>query len=396
MPQLRANGVDLHYDLSGPESAPVVAFSNSLGATLEMWDAQVAALRGRFRCLRYDTRGHGRSSTLDLPARINDLADDLAALLEGLGIKRVHLVGLSLGGMTGQAFAVRHPERLKSLSLMATTAFMPPRQAWLDRAELVHQEGMQAIANVTMERWFTPAFAADARLASLRERFLAVDPAGYAVCCSAIAEMDLRPGLASIQSPTLVIAGADDPATPPAMAEELCRSIAGAELVVLPRARHMLAVECHAVVNAYLTAFLDRYRERPELAIPASFGVGLANRKVVLGADHVERSLAGAGPFAMPWQDFITRIAWGEIWGDPALPWKTRSLVTLSLMVALGREEEFRLHLRPALRNGVTIDELRSLLTQCAVYAGVPAANAAFRWTREELGAELANASQEP
>ena len=109
----------------------------------------------------------------------------------------------------------------------------------------------------------------------------------------------------------------------------------------------------------------------------------------MLGAEHVERSLAKAGPFAMPWQDFITRTAWGEIWGDPTIPWKTRSMVTLAMMVALHREEEFKLHVRPALRNGVTIEELRSLLLQASIYAGVPAANAAFRWVKEVLGDEL-------
>src|SRR5919206_363928 len=123
-----------------------------------------------------------------------------------------------------------------------------------------------------------------------------------------------------------------------------------------------------------------------------SFEAGLANRKSVLGVEHVERSLKNAGAFAMPWQDFITRTAWGEIWGDPTLPRKTRSLVTLAMMVALHREEEFKLHVRPALRNGVAVEELRSLLLQTAIYAGVPAANAAFRWAREVLGEEIASA----
>ena len=123
------------------------------------------------------------------------------------------------------------------------------------------------------------------------------------------------------------------------------------------------------------------------------FESGLANRKAVLGVEHVQRSLGKAGDkaggFAGPWQDFITRVAWGEVWGDNTIPWKTRSTVTLALMVALGREEEFKLHVRPALNNGVTLPELRALLIQCAVYAGVPAANGAFRWTRDVLGDAL-------
>ena len=196
--------------------------------------------------------------------------------------------------------------------------------------------------------------------------------------------MDLRASNAAIQARTLIVAGADDPATPPAMSEDMRSRIPDAELIVLPRAAHILAIEQADAFNRHLLAFLGT---EPESR--SAFAAGLANRKAVLGAEHVERSLAGAGPFAGPWQDFITRMAWGEIWGDPTIPWKTRSMVTLALMVALGREEEFKLHIRPALRNGVTLPELRALLTQCAVYAGVPAANGAFRWTRDVLGAEL-------
>ena len=127
-----------------------------------------------------------------------------------------------------------------------------------------------------------------------------------------------------------------------------------------------------------------------------SFERGHANRKRVLGDRHVERSLRNADDFSMPWQDFITRYAWGDIWGDPALPWKTRSMLTLAMMVTLHREDEFKLHLRPALSNGVTKDELRALLMHCSVYAGVPAANAAFRWAKDVLGDDEPALAQEP
>src|SRR6478672_11891414 len=133
MPHVKANGVDLFYELTGPVDAPAVVFSHSIGASLEMWDAQVAAFAGRYRCLRFDTRGHGRSETIDRPATVDDLADDLAGLLDGLGISKTHLVGLSLGGMIGQAFALRHPERLDRLVLIATSAKMDAR-VYSDRA----------------------------------------------------------------------------------------------------------------------------------------------------------------------------------------------------------------------------------------------------------------------
>ncbi|MBC7799250.1 MAG: 3-oxoadipate enol-lactonase [Gemmatimonadaceae bacterium] len=391
MPMVAANGTELFYDLTGPEGAPVVAFSNSLGTTLEMWDAQARALAGRTRVLRYDTRGHGRSPTVDKPATIDTLADDLAGLLDALGINRAHVVGLSLGGMTAQSLAARRPAQVHGLVLMATSAYLP--QGWTERAVLVREAGMGAIVDATMARWFTPPCvqSAPAYLTAQRDRFLAIDPRGYAVCCGAIGGMDLRPGNGAIAAPTLIIAGADDTATPPAMSEDIRSRIADAELVVLPRAAHLLAVERAELVNRHLLAFLGALGDVP--AAPAegsSFEAGRANRQAVLGVEHVQRSLANAGGFAGPWQDFITRVAWGEVWGDDTIPWKTRSTVTLALMVALGREEEFKLHLRPALRNGVSLEELRALLIHCAVYAGVPAANGAFRWARDVLGDELA------
>lgn len=399
MPLTRANGIELFYEFTGPAGAPVVVLSNSLGTTLEMWDAQIPALGSRYRCLRYDTRGHGRSEVVDRPATIDDLSDDLAGLLDALGIPSAHIAGLSLGGMTGQAFAARYPDRVKSLVLMATSAHMPPAQTWAERAEITRSVGMESITKAVIGRWFRPAFleARPDAVAPVREGLLRMDPRGYAVCCGVIATMDLRPRLGSITAPTLVIAGADDPATPVAHSEEIRSRIPDAELVVIPRAAHLLAVERPDAVNGHLLAFVGRHEAAPKVG-GVSFEAGLANRKAVLGAEHVERSLAGAGAFLGPWQDFITRTAWGEVWGDPTLARKTRSLVTLAMMVALNREEEFKLHVRPALRNGVTVAEMRALLLQTAIYAGVPAANGAFRWAREILGeeAEAALAADEP
>jgi 3-oxoadipate enol-lactonase/4-carboxymuconolactone decarboxylase len=392
MPIIQSNGIELFYDVTGPADAPVVVFSNSLGTTLEMWDAQVRALSSRFRCVRYDIRGHGRSQVVTTPASIDDLADDLAGLVDALGIGHVHLVGLSLGGMTAQAFAVKHPQRLESLVLMATSAHMPPPEAWDERVKTVRSQGMAAIVDALMSRWFTPDTAAlsPEQVKPVHDAFLAIDPNGYAACCLAIRDMDLRGRIGAITAPTLIIAGEDDPATPIEMAEELASLIPGAELTVVPEAAHLIAVEQPDAVNEILEDFLVGVAGAREAARGgASFETGLANRKSVLGVEHVQRSLEKAGTFAMPWQDFITRNAWGEIWGDPTLPWKTRSMLTLAMMVALHREEEFKLHLRPALKNGVTTEELRALLLQTAIYAGVPAANAGFRWVREVLGDEL-------
>ncbi|MBI3507361.1 MAG: 3-oxoadipate enol-lactonase [Proteobacteria bacterium] len=381
MPLIDANGTKLFYDLTGAADGPVVAFSNSLGTTLEMWEQVIRPLAGSFRCLRYDTCGHGRSPARPGPVSIRMLADDLAGLLDALGIAQTHVVGLSLGGMTAQALAIHHPARVQSLTLMATSAHLPPPEGWRDRAELVRAKGMSAVVDATMGRWFTPEVD-PARLAYFRSLLLGIDPQGYAALCHAIGDMDLRPDLKKISAPTLVVAGAADPVTDVAMSRGLAGAIAGAQLAVVERASHLLAIERPEETAAILRGFLPK----TAMGADASFESGIANRKAVLGVEHVQRSLAGAGPFSMPWQDFITRAAWNETWGNPTLPWKTRSLVTLAMMVALGREAEFKLHIKPALKNGVSAAELQALLLHAAIYAGVPAVNGAFAMVREVLG----------
>lgn len=259
MPRIRANGVELFYEISGPQEAPVVVFSNSIGTTLEMWEAQAHALSERYRCLRYDTRGHGRSEVVDRPVSIDDLADDIAGLLDELRIAQAHVAGVSLGGMTAQAFAVRHSQRVRGLALVATAAYLPPPEGWDQRAASVRREGMAAIVDAVIPRWFTAPFLEQSpeKVAPVRDQFLAMDPRGYAVCCGAIRDMDLREAIASIQAPTLIMAGADDPATPVAMMEEIRQRIVNSELVVVPRSAHLLVIERAEVANRHLRAFFD-------------------------------------------------------------------------------------------------------------------------------------------
>ena len=292
MPLIAANGTELFYDIAGPEGAPAVIFSNSIGATLEMWDAQARALASHYRVLRYDTRGHGRSPVVDAPATIATFAGDMAGLLDAVGIERAHVVGLSFGGMTAQAFAAVHPARVNGLVLMATSAHLPGD--WRARAQAVRTGGMAAVVDAVMARWFTPAFQAMPEAAAVRQHFLGNKPRGYAVCCEVIASMDLRPSNHAITAPTLIIAGAEDPSTPPAMGEDIRGRIPHAELLVLPRAAHLLNIEQAATVNRHLASFLGSLG-RPPRPGGAAFEAGLANRKGVLGAAHVDRSLAAAG-----------------------------------------------------------------------------------------------------
>src|SRR4051812_37369265 len=291
MPLITANGVELFYELSGPEGAPVVVFSNSLGTTLAMWEAQAAALSSSFRCLRYDTRGHGRSNVVDAPFAVDDLAADLAGLLDALGIAKAHVVGLSLGGMTGQILAAKRPDKVERLVLCATSAYMPPRNLWQERADVVRLKGMDAVADSVIARWFTSANQASPGAQATRRDLLRIDPVGYARCCEAIGAMDLRGRIGAIRAPTLVVAGAEDPATPVAMAEEICNLIPGAQLAVVPNAAHLIAVEQPDALTRLIADFLGAGEERgptpPPGGTDTAFQAGLANRKHVLGAEHV-------------------------------------------------------------------------------------------------------------
>lgn len=261
MPTIRVQDVAFHYELSGPEGAPCVMFSNSLGSAINMWDRVAPAIENRYRCLRYDTRGHGSSGTFERSVTVDDLADDLTGLMDALGIAQAHIVGLSLGGMTGQSLGFRHPERVLSLSLIATSAYVPPLDFWQKRAASVRAGGTRTIADSVMERWFTEGFRRrePAAVEAVKRSLLAADAEGYARCAEAIGAMDFRERLASIAAATLVVVGADDPVTTPAMAEVLRSGIPGADLIVLSNCAHLVSVEQAEALTGYLLAFLDRH-----------------------------------------------------------------------------------------------------------------------------------------
>jgi 3-oxoadipate enol-lactonase len=238
--------VELHHRFEGSEDAPVLVLSNSLGTALDMWDDQAQALAEHFRLLRYDARGHGRSPVPEPPYAIADLGRDLLALLDAEDIGRASICGLSMGGMAGMWLAINAPDRVDRLALCCTSAHMPPPEAWDDRAATVRTDGMKAVVDATIERWFTPAALEERpeEIARIRQGVLDCPPQGYAACCEAIRDMDLRPELASITAPTLVIAGDEDPSTPP---EEhgrvIADSVEGARMVVIERARHLANIE---------------------------------------------------------------------------------------------------------------------------------------------------------
>ncbi len=237
--------VEVAHTLEGPDDAPVIVFSNSLGTTGLMWDAQAAALSDRFRVLRYGTRGHGGTPATPGPYTVEELAEDVIALLDRLGLDRVSFCGLSIGGMTGMWLGVNAPERIERLVICCTAMQLPPAEMWVDRAAQVRAEGLESVIDTTMERWFTPTFPERSPevVERIRASFLETDPEGYAGCCEALAEFDMRGQLDAITAPTLLIAGEDDPVGTPERAAAMAEEIENSRLVILPEARHLAAVE---------------------------------------------------------------------------------------------------------------------------------------------------------
>jgi 3-oxoadipate enol-lactonase len=249
----------LHHQLAGPEGAPVLVLGNSLGTTAEIWDGQLAALCERFRVLRYDHRGHGRSEVPPGPYTLAELGQDLVALLDGLGVGRVSLCGTSLGGMVGMWLAAHAPQRVERLALLCTSARLGPPEQWTERAALVRKEGTAALVGTMAARWFTAAFRRRERerVAGVLATLAATPGEGYAGCCEAIAAMDLRPDLPAIAAPTLVVAALDDAATPPPHADVIVAGIgrhARRELVT--DAAHLAVVEQPERVTALLLEHL--------------------------------------------------------------------------------------------------------------------------------------------
>lgn len=256
---MTAGALDLNHLLEGPEDAPVLVLSNSLGTALEMWDDQAPVLRERFRLLRYDTRGHGGSPAPPGPYAIEDLGLDVIRLLDRLGVERASLCGLSVGGMTGMWLAAEAPERVERLVLLCTSALLGPKIVWDERIATATERGMDALVDGVIERWFTPAFRQEkpATVEKLARTLRDTDPEGYAGCCAAIRDMDLRDRLPSIEAPTLVVSGAEDPATPPGHGRLIRDAIPGAHFEVVPGAAHIANVERPEEITALILTHLE-------------------------------------------------------------------------------------------------------------------------------------------
>ncbi|MFJ8630013.1 3-oxoadipate enol-lactonase [Streptomyces sp. NPDC093568] len=365
----------LDHRAEGPASAPPLLLGPSLGTSSALWDKVALELSITHRVVRWELPGHGGSDPglIGPGATVGDLADLVLALADSLGIERFAYAGVSLGGAVGLHLAVHHPQRVGSLAVICSSAHFNGSKPWEERAALVRREGLAGLAESADARWFTPGFTVPELVRDHRD----ADPAAYAACCDALAAFDLRERLAEISAPTLLVAGREDPATPPAHLREIADAVPGAALVELPGASHLAPAQCPQAVLTALRAHLGGGATR-----------GMEVRREVLGDDHVDRAQARQTAFTARFQDFISRYAWGEIWTDPTLTRRERSMITLTALVAHGHYEELAMHVRAARRNGLTPDEIGAVLLQTAVYCGVPAANSAFATAQRVLAEE--------
>lgn len=361
----------------------------SIGTSLRVWQPVVEASPHDRMLVRYDLPGHGASPVGLLadpaPGRtsVAQLAGLVLALADRLGIERFDYAGNSLGGAIGCWLALHHPDRVARLAVVCSSARFGEPGGWRDRAALVRAQGTGPLLDVSATRWFTAPFRTGGApiVAELVDDLRTADPAGYAACCDALGGYDLRDELPKIGVPTLVIAGREDPATPPAHSRLLADGIPDATLLEVPHAAHLAPAEQPARVAA---AFAEHFA--PEGAGGGDLAAGMKVRRDVLGDEHVDRALANTTPFTADFQDFIARYAWGGIWTRPGLDRRARSVITLTALIAHGHYAELAMHLRGALNNGLTRDEIKEVLLQSAVYCGVPAANSAFAVAQRVFG----------
>ncbi|MEU5832441.1 4-carboxymuconolactone decarboxylase [Streptomyces diacarni] len=412
----------LQHRLEGPEHAPLLVLGPALGTTWHMWDRQIPELTRHWRVLRFDLPGHGGS-----PAYSADSADAFAerllATLDTLGIERFGYAGCALGGAIGVQLALRAPQRVTSLALISSSPRFATPDSWRQRGVVIRTNGLDPIARTTPEHWFTSTFAAaqPAIVEWAVQMVRTTDPGCYIAACEALASFDAKASLDRIGVGTLVVAGADDQVTPPAEARALVAGIPDARLAIVPGASHLTPVEQPgAVTDLLIRHFTTTWQESaagppapapvitpvpPQASAVAelesaqaaaartdAYDAGMKVRREVLGDAHVDHATEGSDAFTDDFQHFVTRYAWGEVWTRTGIDRRTRSVITLTALVARGHLDELGFHTRAALRNGLTPDEIKEVLLQTAVYCGVPAANSAFavaqRVIREETTPE--------
>lgn len=365
-------------DFGGPADGPLLLLGPSVGTSVTtLWGTAAECLAEHVHVVGWDLPGHGASPTSgpfglpDLAAAVLALADDIAP---GVAF---HYAGDSIGGAVGLQLLLDAPGRLLSAALLCTGAAIGRPQDWAARAATVRASGTDGLTELATQRWFAAGFPdrRPAVVAALLDALRDTDDESYAQACEALAHFDVRDRLSEISTPVLAIAGAEDVPTPPDGLRNIASGVKDGRLVVLDGVGHLAPAEAPERVVELIAEHVQ----------PDTYAAGMAVRRAVLGDTHVDRAVAAATEFTADFQDLITRYAWGTIWTRPGLDRRSRSLITLTALIARGHHEELAMHVRAARRNGLTNDEIKELLLQTAIYCGVPDANSAFRIASQVL-----------
>ena len=372
-----------------PHRGDLLVVGPSLGTSVTaLWSDCAGTLGDRFEVVGWDLPGHGRSVRATAPFSVADLARSVAAIARGLlgrdpvG-RRCWYAGVSLGGAVGLQLSLDDGP-FEAVVAIAAAASIGQPSAWHGRAGLVRRAGTPVMVEGSARRWFAPGFVDrnPGAAARLLNSLWDADAESYAKACEALATYDLRRRVGAAQIPVLLLPGAHDEVVTVENATRTAGAVPGAEVHVLNSCGHLGSAEEPAVVAEVLTGFFTHDTDgTPMTTQPPSRRThesGMAVRREVLGHAHVDAAEARKDDFTEEFQDLITRYAWGEIWTRPGLERRMRSAVTLTALIALGHWDEFEIHVRAALRTGLSQDEVGEVLLQCAIYCGVPAANHAF------------------
>lgn len=381
-------------ELSPAGTGPLVLLGPSLGTSATaLWSAAAAPLAADFHVVAWNLPGHGANTTVGEPFTMAELAAGVVALADALAPGQpFYYAGDSVGGAVGLQLLLDAPDRVRAAALLATGARIGEESGWRERAATVRASGTPAMVTGSAQRWFGPGFmerepeVATELLHSLQD----ADAEGYAQVCEALATYDLRDRLGEISAPVLAIAGAEDGPTPPASLEQIADGVQHGRLVVLDGVAHLPPAERPQEVGVLLLEHFTGSGDvvtalSPDATSAQVYDAGMAVRREVLGDAHVDRATASITDFTEEFQRFITQYAWGGIWTRPGLDRRTRSFITLTALLARGHHEEFAMHVRAAKRNGLSDDEIKELILQCAIYCGVPDANNAFKIAQRVL-----------
>lgn len=385
--------------LSNPSAGPLLLLGNSIGTSgTALWSASAAFLGERFHVVAWDLPGHGRNtdpvsdgfSMAELAAGVMAFADRVLSDRGEPG-GRLYYAGDSLGGAVGLQALLDAPDRILAAVLLCTGAKIGDAAGWWERAARVRASGTTVLVNQSVERWFAPGFLErEPQVASqLLDSLRAADAEAYALACEALADFDVRTRLREIAVPVLAVAGAEDFATPADLLAEIAHGVQRGTLQVLDGVAHLAPAEVPQEVAKLIMKHFDAEdlgRDR--------YAAGMRVRRAVLGDDHVDRATAATTDFTRDFQQLITEYAWGTIWTRPGLDRRSRSMITLTALVARGHHEELAMHVRAARRNGLSVDEIKEVLLQTAIYCGVPDANTAFRIAQAALADQETTAEE--